>query len=223
MKDNMPKEDERSIYSSRTVKLIIVLAAVCIILTLLLSIRELTDLDARLFLEAREDYETELKMFMRVFTELGSLVVWFPVVPLLWLIRKKEAAATLLVALFVVVVISISMKYAIERPRPFDVIQAVDPLYRPFDPSFPSGHAMTAFAGAVAVGRKWKKALIPLLILAAAVGFSRVYIGVHYPYDVASGALIGILIALVADSLNLARMIAWIDKKLHPLRNRLGR
>jgi membrane-associated phospholipid phosphatase len=81
---------------------------------------------------------------------------------------------------------------------------------------------MTVFAGAVAVGKKWRKALIPLLVLAAAVGFSRVYIGVHFPYDVASGALIGILIGLVADSLDLIRMVDWIDRWMQMFQARIG-
>lgn len=201
----------KKFYSARTIVLLVLLLAACVTLTLLLNVKELIDLDARLFLEVREQYATGLKSFMLIFTELGSLPVWFLAVPLLWLGRKKKAAAALLVALLMVIVIAASMKYAVDRPRPYDVLQAVDPLYRPLDPSFPSAHAMTVFAGAIAVGKKWRKALIPLLVLAAAVGFSRVYIGVHYPYDVASGALIGILIGLVVDSLDLTRMIAWIE------------
>jgi undecaprenyl-diphosphatase len=209
-------------YSTRTLILLALLLATSVSLTLLLNVKELIDLDARLFLEVREQYDTGLKSFMLVFTELGSLYVWFPAIPLLWLGRKKEGATTLLVALMMVIIIAASMKYAIDRPRPFDIIQAVDPIYRPLDPSFPSGHAMTAFAGAIAVGKKWRKALIPLLVLAAAVGFSRVYIGVHFPYDVASGALIGILIGLVADSLDLTRMIGWIEHRIKRIRAWVG-
>jgi undecaprenyl-diphosphatase len=213
---------ENRFYSKRTLILLALLLATCVCLTLLLNIRELIDLDARLFLEVREQYATGLKSFMLVFTELGSLPVWFLAVPLLWFGRKKQAAVTLLVALMMVVIIVVSMKYAVERPRPFDVIQAVDPIYRPLDPSFPSAHAMTVFAGAIAVGKKWRISLIPLLVLAAAVGFSRVYIGVHFPYDVASGALIGILIGLVADSLDLTKMVNWIDDRMQRIRARLG-
>jgi undecaprenyl-diphosphatase len=209
-------------YSNKTLVLVALLLAACVYLTLLLNVKELIDLDARLFLEVREQYATGLKSFMLVFTELGSLAVWFLAIPLLWLVRKKEGAVTLLVALMMVIIVAVSMKYGVDRPRPFDVIQAVDPIYRPIDPSFPSAHAMTAFAGAVAVGIKWKKTLVPLLALAAAVGYSRVYIGVHFPYDVASGALIGILIGLVAASLDLTRMVDWTERRLERLRARMG-
>ena len=213
---------KNSAYTTRTLVLVAILVAVCIALPLLLRIGEVTDLDARLFLEVREQYGTGLRSFMMAFTELGSLPLWFLVVPLLWLAQKKREAAALLVALLTVILFAASMKYAIGRPRPYDVIQAVDPLYRLVDPSFPSAHAMTVFAVAVAIGRKWRRALIPLLVLAAAVGYSRVYIGVHFPYDVASGALIGILIGLVADSLDLTRMVRWIENRICGLKDRLG-
>lgn len=214
--------NERRIFTPRTAVLIIVLVVVCVALTTLLQFKEVTDLDVWLFQEVREQYETDLKSFMRAFTELGSILVWFPVVPLLWLIHRKKEATSLFIALLTVVVFAASMKYAIDRPRPYDVILAVNPLYRPLDPSFPSAHAMTVFAGAVAIGTKWRRTLIPFLVLAVAVGFSRVYIGVHFPFDVASGALIGILIGLLADSLNLSRMIHWFEIRMQRLARRLG-
>lgn len=210
------------IYSTRTLMLVALLLIACMVLPLLLQVREMTDLDVRLFLEARERYETDFKTFLRAFTELGSILIWLPVVPVLWWARKKEVAVVLLIALLTVVLFAFSMKYAIDRPRPFYVIQAVDPLYRPFDPSFPSAHAMTAFAGAIAIGKKWRGAMLPLLILAAAIGFSRVYIGVHFPYDVASGAVIGILIGLMVDSLDLRKMVKWIEMLVYRLLGRLG-
>ncbi len=219
--DGMPSDYHR-VFTVRTSTAIVALMTACIVLTLLLQLKLITDLDVWLFHEAREQYETALKSFSRVVTELGSLVVWFLVVPLLWAIHRKKEAGALFVALLMVILIAGAMKYAIDRPRPFDVIMAVDPLYRPSDPSFPSAHAMTAFAGAIAIGLKWRRALLPLLFLAAAVGFSRVYIGVHFPYDVASGALIGILIGLVVDGLDLSRIITMIDLRLERVANRIG-
>lgn len=83
-------------------------------------------------------------------------------------------------------------KHIWNRPRPllvyFDVRIVDKPL---FTHSFPSGHTVTAFAAAFAMGAflpKWKYFLIPIAILTA---ISRVYLGVHFPTDVLFGAFIG--------------------------------
>ncbi len=62
--------------------------------------------------------------------------------------------------------------------------------------SFPSGHSATAFSLFLALGLIFKRALIPFLILAFLVAFSRVAIGVHYLSDVIVGSLIGALTAI---------------------------
>lgn len=176
--------------------------------------REIADLDARLFLDVHEMYDADLNTFLQSFTELGSVWIWLIFVPLLWIGRKKDTAVKLLFALMAVILIGYTMKYAIDRPRPYEAMSYIDPLLLEFDPSFPSGHTMTAFVGAVALGTRWRKALPPLLALAAVIGFSRVYIGVHYPFDVLSGALIGILIGLLVSSLDTHEQVDWINDRL---------
>jgi undecaprenyl-diphosphatase len=57
--------------------------------------------------------------------------------------------------------------------------------------SFPSGHAATSFAGAVVLAYLFPRALPWLVALAVAISFSRVYVGVHYPFDVLAGAVVG--------------------------------
>ncbi|WP_254395786.1 phosphatase PAP2 family protein [Streptomyces sp. AC512_CC834] len=68
----------------------------------------------------------------------------------------------------------------------------------PASASFPSGHTAAAVAFATAVGVVLPEAAVPLGALAGAVGYSRVHTGVHYPGDVAAGAVLGIASAAVA-------------------------
>jgi undecaprenyl-diphosphatase len=65
----------------------------------------------------------------------------------------------------------------------------------PTDHSFPSGHAATSFAAATILSFAFPRWAPAFLVLAAAVAYSRVYVGVHYPLDVLGGAVLGVLVA----------------------------
>ncbi len=94
-------------------------------------------------------------------------------------------------------------KLAFERPRPPHGDAGIDPVGAlPSSWSFPSGHATTAFAAAAALGMLCPRLRLPALAVAAAVAVSRVYLGVHYAFDVLAGAVlgaaIGVLLVLLA-------------------------
>ena len=70
-------------------------------------------------------------------------------------------------------------------------------LSQPGSSSFPSGHTASAAAFSGVVGRQLPGLRLPINVLAATVGFSRTYTGVHYPGDVAAGWLLGKGIAAI--------------------------
>jgi undecaprenyl-diphosphatase len=67
----------------------------------------------------------------------------------------------------------------------------------PHSDSFPSGHAATSFACATVLAALVPRAAPAFYVLALAIGYSRVYVGVHWPLDVVGGAVLGIATALL--------------------------
>jgi undecaprenyl-diphosphatase len=88
------------------------------------------------------------------------------------------------------------LKAITNRPRPYAVMPHLHVLIaRPSSGSFPSQHATTTFAGATLLSFLWPKGSPVFLFAAVVIGFSRLYLGVHYPTDVLAGAAIGAAVA----------------------------
>ncbi len=138
---------------------------------------------------------------MKFFTDIGEGGLIWLLFAVLLLARKETrryglvlAVALLLSLLFC----NILLKNLVARPRPFTV-QEIDLLIAaPGGYSFPSGHTSASFAGATVIWfwrRKWGGAAF---VLAALIGFSRLYFYVHYPSDVLGGIFLGIGLGFLA-------------------------
>ena len=105
------------------------------------------------------------------------------------------------------------LKLLVQRPRPCHVLPHVDLLVgcsRSF--SFPSNHASNVFALGAYFSFCYRRLLAPALIIFLAVGLSRIYLGVHYPSDVAGGAIVGLICAAILIGLERA-IQTWVDQR----------
>ena len=101
-------------------------------------------------------------------------------------------------------IITTTLKFTIDRDRPFVTYPEIQKLTGAGSPSFPSGHTSEAFATATSLSLAFPKwyVIAPSMLWASAAGYSRMHLGVHYPSDVLVGALIGSGSAWLCHELN---------------------
>lgn len=142
------------------------------------------------------------------FVWLGTIdkvgAVWCVLALVVALLQRRRLAASLFVVVltglttFAADSASFGIKDLVHRTRPFVAHPQIRPLYTVHSSSFPAGHAATAFAGATLLSFLAPRAAPLFALLAVAIGFSRVYVGVHYPGDVLAGAAIGFAVGTAA-------------------------
>jgi membrane-associated phospholipid phosphatase len=126
------------------------------------------------------------------------------VVALLW--RRPWLLVLLLAADFAADGLSLALRQWIGRDRPPLVYPEPKPLVSvPHSGAFPSGHASTAFACATVLAWASPRLRVPAFVVAAAIAWSRVYVGVHWPLDVLGGAALGMLVSITLLKLSASR------------------
>jgi membrane-associated phospholipid phosphatase len=107
-----------------------------------------------------------------------------------------------------------TLKYTINRNRPFKTYPDITKKSSGGSPSFPSGHTSGAFALATSLSLSYPKwyIIVPSYVWAGTVGYSRMDLGVHYPSDVLAGAIVGAGSAWLTYYVN-KKLIIRSDKK----------
>ena len=182
-------------------------------------------LDVRLFVYLHAAFsEGGWLALMSVLSAIGGGWGGLMVLPLFASPRTRRFAGSLSAVLGVTAIVVFALKALVQRPRPYLVLPGVHPrvFEAPTDFSFPSGHAAGSFAFAMFVAvvlvrhavnepslKKRRIALSTLALMAAfGVAMSRCVLGVHFPIDVAAGALVGSAFGALGARWHLRRVTA---------------
>jgi len=161
--------------------------------------RAIAHADVRLYRLLREDAQSAaLEMPIRRFSRLGEhAAIWLALGGTGAIVDRRQRRGWLraLGAVVVAYVLNTALKLVVRRHRPrLEELPAL--IATPTALSFPSAHASSSFAAARAYSALMPGA--PLYAVALAMALSRVYLGVHYPSDIAAGALLGTLVGSTA-------------------------
>lgn len=156
-------------------------------------------LDAAILQYVQENLRSGVLTAIMIFiTTLGDAgAIWLFAAGVMLVTKKYRYRGFLLLCCVAVcfAINNLALQNIFARTRPFDALAGLSPLvHRPVSFSFPSGHTSSSFAAAYAICRGFRRGWA-VYVLAALIGLSRIYVGVHYPTDVLAGALVGTLTA----------------------------
>ena len=158
------------------------------------------------------------------FISIKQNFLWPGIVCIVIFLRLKKTRGLALV-LATALAVSISdflgatLKELIARDRPCHVLSHVKDIANCSNSfSFPSNHAVNSFTFATIVTLAYKNLTFLLYVSALLIGYSRIYLGVHYPTDVLSGALLGILIGFLGYKYFYLKILNFFKNKF-PLSN----
>ena len=170
---------------------------------LLKRLKPVDALDANLFLFVNHLPHTHLlnRIFYSLTVAFNGGAFWYVTLAIAAL-RKPRRIGEYLREIAIPLTITTALvefpiKAYFRRRRPFiTIIQAIVIGKKPGTWSFPSGHSASAFGGAWLLNHTFERRWGLRYVLASMVAFSRIYLGDHYPGDVASGSLLGLLFAM---------------------------
>jgi len=179
--------------------------------------------DQAILLGVRRWESALMTRLMRMLTRMGDPAAWVVVGLTLGAIAGAHYAWLLGTGAGLAVAGSQVLKRVFCRPRPttagiggFAALVAIPDRF-----SFPSGHTAAAFGVAVALAGEGSGTALLFLVLAFGIGVSRIYLGAHYPLDVAAGVLVGaasgLAAHLVIDGFHLLVFLGYAGLTLVPL------
>lgn len=149
-----------------------------------------------------------------IMAHLGSAGAIFILIGILFLFHKKtrKMGLHILISLIISIILgNMILKPLINRVRPYEKINRAILVKNLSDGSFPSGHTYAAFATAFSALYHNKKIGVCLILFAILMGFTRLYLYVHYPTDVVGGVILGYVCAesgrIIIKKLNIENIL----------------
>jgi undecaprenyl-diphosphatase len=144
-------------------------------------------------------HSERIAAFFKIISRLGNGAFWYLMLIVVWLIQGLVYTLQILYLVLgsmVGTIIYKLLKTKTVRPRPYQVHQVIRLGEHPLDHfSFPSGHTLHAVMVTIVLGYVVPILLALMLPFTILVAISRMVLGLHYPSDVAVGALLGAMVA----------------------------
>ncbi len=161
-------------------------------------VKFVASLDNKLFFKIFKTERTKpIKNVMKFISKLGDGYIWL-ILALFFLISNVSNLALLLTRAlstsFYCIITFIYIKKLIQRVRPYKKYKIIPLMLPPDIHSFPSGHTMVSFGLAISMGTYNYPIAIVFYLFAFLIGYSRIFVGLHYPVDVGSSIIIGTII-----------------------------
>ena len=158
-------------------------------------VTKIRDLDRGLFRAIFRFKWRPFSRVMRAFTVAGTAGALFGVTAFVAFVLNGLNPPDLAIPWVAIAgswIVAEGTKHLFNRTRPFLWDTEIAPLIKtPSSSSFPSGHSATAAAGSLTLATLYPALAPVFLVCGLLVALSRIYLGVHYPFDVLAGALIG--------------------------------
>jgi membrane-associated phospholipid phosphatase len=164
-------------------------------------------LDARIFtLFNARGYPKWLDRLMWLATQLGNMLAAFLAASLLFILNYRRMAFEIIFGTLLLWLLVETIKALADRDRPFRLLEKTRVIgWKEIGHSFPSGHTTQIFFLATLFVHRFQLGLgvsIALYAISALVGFTRIYVGAHYPRDVVAGAVLGSLWGILTMLVN---------------------
>lgn len=164
-------------------------------------IQAVSFLDDKLFLKFfKTERKNIIKKFMKGMSRLGDGYVWVVLLLCFFIFRIPNTSLYFtrgVISVFFSIITFLYVKKFVKRLRPYRKHFKKPFMLPPDIHSFPSGHTMVSFAMSMSMGTYSVTTTLIFYTIAFLIGYSRIFVGLHYPFDVVAAIIMGTIISFI--------------------------